>query len=61
MLCFECVLSSLISGLVLGLGFFGSLFVGNMVLLICSVSVVLYSAGSGVKSVIVVLDALRVS
>ena len=31
-----------------------------MVLLICSVSVVLYSAGSGVKSVVVVLDALRV-
>ena len=34
---------------------------GNMVLLICSVSVVLYSAGSGVKSVVVVLDTLRVS
>ena len=31
-----------------------------MVLLICSVSVVLYSAGSGVKSMAVVLDALRV-
>ena len=30
-------------------------------LLICSLSVVLYSAGSGVKSVVVVLDALRVS
>ena len=40
---------------------FGSLFVGNMVLFICCVSVVLYSAGSGVKSVVVVLDALRVS
>ena len=37
------------------------MFVGNMVLLICSVSVVLYSDGSGVKSVVVVLDALRVS
>ena len=34
---------------------------GSVVLLICSVSVVLYSAGSGVKSVVVVLDALRVS
>ena len=42
-------------------GIFGSLFVGSVVLLICSVSVVLYSAGSGVKSVVVVLDALRVS
>ena len=30
-------------------------------LLICSASVVLHSAGSGVKSVVVVLDALRVS
>ena len=28
---------------------FGSLFVGSVVLLICSVSVVLYSAGSGCK------------
>ena len=34
---------------------------GNMVLLISSVSVVLYSAGSGVKSLVVVLDALSVS
>ena len=34
---------------------------GSVVLLICSVSVVLYSAGSGVKSVVVVLDAFRVS
>ena len=34
---------------------------GSVVLLICSVSVVLYSAGSGVKSVVVVLDTLRVS
>ena len=34
---------------------------GSEVLLICSVSVVLYSVGSGVKSVVVVLDALRVS
>ena len=32
-----------------------------MVLFICSVSVVLYSAGSGVKCVVAVLDALRVS
>ena len=32
-----------------------------MVLFICCVSVVLYSAGSGVKSVVVVLDVLRVS
>ena len=32
-----------------------------MMLLICSVSVVLYFAGSCVKSVVVVLDALRVS
>ena len=32
-----------------------------MVLLICSVCVVLYFAGSGVKSVVMVLDALRVS
>ena len=39
---------------------FGSLLVGSVVLLICSVSVVLYSAGSGVESVVVVLDALRV-
>ena len=30
-------------------------------MLICSVSVLLYFAGSGVKSVVVVLDALRVS
>ena len=34
---------------------------GSMVSLICSVSVVLYTAGSGVKSVVVVLDALMVS
>ena len=40
---------------------FGSLFVGSVVLLICSVSGVLYSAGSAVKSVVVVLDVLRVS
>lgn len=39
----------------------GSLTVGSMVLFICSVSVVLYSAGSGVNSVVVVLSALRVS
>ena len=40
---------------------FGSLFVGSVVFLICIVSVVLYSAWSGVKSEVVVLDALRVS
>ena len=34
---------------------------GSVVLLICSVSVVLYSTVSGVKSVVVVLDALMVS
>ena len=34
---------------------------GSVVFLIYTVSVVLYSAGSGVNSVVVVLDALRVS
>ena len=34
---------------------------GSCVLFICSVSVVLYSAGSGVNSVVVVLPALSVS
>lgn len=37
---------------------FGSFMVGSVVLLIWSLSVVLYSAGSGVKRVVVVFDAL---
>ena len=40
---------------------FDTLFVGSVVLLIRSVSVVLYSVVSIVKSVVMVLDALRVS
>lgn len=40
---------------------FGSFTVGRMVLLICRLSVVLYCAGSGVNSVVVVLSALSVS
>ena len=40
---------------------FGSVCVGSVVLFICSVSVVLYSAGSGVKRVVVVLFAFSVS
>lgn len=39
----------------------GFLTVGRGVLLMCSVRVVLYSAGSGVKSVVVVLLALSVN
>ena len=39
----------------------GFLFVGSVVPLICSDSVVLYSAGSGVKSVVVVLSAFSLS
>ena len=39
----------------------GCLTVGSCVLFMCRVSVVLYSAGSGVKSVVVVLSALSVS
>ena len=40
---------------------FESVFVGSVVLFICIVSVVLYFAGLGIKSVAVVLFALRVS
>ena len=40
---------------------FGFLFVGSVWPSICSDSVVLYSAGSGVKSVVVVLSAFSVS
>ena len=39
---------------------FGVLTVESCVLFICNVSVVLYSAGSGVQSVVVVLPALSV-
>lgn len=39
----------------------GSVRVGRVVPFICSVSVLLYSAGSGVKSVVVVLSAFSVS
>ena len=39
----------------------GSVCVGRVVPFICSVSVVLYSAGSGVKSVVDVLFAFSVS
>ena len=55
--CFEKVsLGSSVS-----LRIFGSFTVGSVVLSICSVRVVLYSAGSGVKSVVVVFDALSLS
>ena len=40
---------------------FGCLTVGSCVLFMCSVRVVEYSAGSGVKSVVVVFEALSVS
>ena len=40
---------------------FGCLIVGSTVLLMWRVSVVLYSAGSGVNRVVVVLSALSVS
>ena len=40
---------------------FGSRTVGSVVSCIFSVSVLLYSAGSGVKSVVVVLDAFSMS
>ena len=39
----------------------GLVFVGSVSLFICSVKVVLYCAGSGVKSVVVVLDVFSVS
>ena len=39
----------------------GCFIVGSCVLFMCSVSSVLYSAGSGVKSVVVVLSAFSVS
>ena len=38
---------------------FGLMFMGSVMLSICSLSCVLYSAGSGVKRVHVVLSGLR--
>lgn len=56
-MCFENVsLGSQVSPRILG-----SFTVGNVVLSICSVRVVRCSAGSGVKSVVVVLSAFSVS
>ena len=39
--------------------YFGLMFMGSVVLFICSASCVLYSAGCGVKRVHVVLSGLR--
>ena len=45
-------------GLSVSPSIFGFLFVGSVSLFICSVRFVLYCAGSGVNSVVVVLEVL---